>query len=99
MWLVDSKGWMKRTDLEDFWGSNNLKVNCRDPDTLVPTLLQMAELHNGKAVRKEVYAFLLAYKLRNYGGHNIHQQDILTEKYEEIIKILFMALFLSIQAI
>jgi hypothetical protein len=59
----------------------------------------MNELYRGKAVRREVFSLLLAYNLRNYGGHNIEQQFELTNSYDTIIKQLFMALLLCVEAL
>jgi hypothetical protein len=92
-------GWMSQTDLESFWGASCLNVKNAPPDTLVPTLLDMKVQHNGNPVRQEIFPLLLAYNLRNYGGHNIKQQSVLTKEYERIISQLLAALFLAVQAL
>jgi hypothetical protein len=50
-------------------------------------------------VRGEVFDILLAYKLRNYGGHNIKQQSVFGNSYEAIIKRLIFSLFISIEVL
>ncbi|MDQ6863290.1 MAG: hypothetical protein M3044_05655 [Thermoproteota archaeon] len=99
LWICDSKGWMKSNDLQTFWNKNNLNVAASNPDVIIPKLLCMNELYNGNPVKREVFSLLLAYNLRNYGGHNIDQQFELTRSYDAIIKQLLMALFLCVEAL
>jgi hypothetical protein len=93
-WLCDYKGWMKRTDVESFWKILNVKDG--KPDIVIPKLLSMSGLYQGKHVRKEVFTLFVAHNLRNYGGHNISQQRIFTTNYDQIIEQLLMSLFLCL---
>ena len=78
-------------------GKNNLDLNESDPDNLTPRLLLKQEYFNGKPIKKELHDFLIAYKFRNYGGHNIKQQNCLTSNFEDIVQSLFNSLFIIIQ--
>ena len=90
---------MSRNDLTAFLSKNYLKVNTDPPDVIIPKLLQMTVKYQGKQVQKEVFIMLTAYHLRNYAGHNIAQQNVLTTQYDEIVKQLFTALFLAIDSL
>lgn len=79
-------------------GSNGLNLNSSTPDTVIPLLLSNIQ-NPSQNIPKEVYIMILAYKLRNHGGHNIHQQNILSTRYDEILENLLFALFLSIHSI
>jgi len=101
--LCDLKDWMKRNNLENFlgknslWGKNSPKFNESDPDDVVPILLRKSDTYNGNPVRREVYTLLIAYKFRNFGAHNIKQQNTVVANYKEIIENLIYSLFLSIE--
>jgi hypothetical protein len=99
IWLVESNGWMTKSDLQDFWGKRYLNVNEDDPDVVIPKLLGKSELYGSKLVRKAIFSLLVAYQLRNYGGHKMRQQHVFTRNYHDIIEELFVSLFLSVQAL
>lgn len=100
LWLSDSRGWMKIKDLENFWKQPGVGSVASDyPDVIIPKLLAETEKYNGNLVRPEVFKLLVAYNLRNYGGHNINQQKVFSNSYKEIIETLIMALFLCIDVL
>ena len=84
------------SSLQKFWNKDNLNVANGEPDEVIPQILPMNKVWDGKPVRKEVFPLLIAYNLRNYGGHNIRQQSIFTSKYDEILEMLFVSLFLCV---
>ena len=69
------------------WGKGNLNINdpSVEPDVILPKIPNQTESGKDKSVAKEVFTLTISYKLRNYEGHNIHQQKILVEKYELLI--------------
>jgi hypothetical protein len=85
LWLSESSGWLTRNDLEDFWGKNNLDLNNSDPDQVLPILFAKSIKYRNNPVPNEVFTLLVAYKLRNYGGHNIKQQQIAVIEYDKIM--------------
>jgi hypothetical protein len=97
LWLCDSSQWMSQSNLKDFWGPKDLNLNDEDPDKIVPDLISRSRTYRGNAVREEVFVLLIAYKFRNYAGHNIKQQSVVTSHYEDIISNLIFALFLAIE--
>ena len=99
IWLCDKNQWMNQHDLEEFWGQNYLRINSDGPHLVIPKLLEKTELYQNNPVRNEVFVILTSYHLRNYSGHNISQENILTSRYDEIIEQLLMALFLSVDSI
>jgi hypothetical protein len=78
-------------------GVNNLNLNSSSLDTVIPSLLSNIQNPNGN-IPAEVYVMLIAYKLRNQGGYNISQQNILGIHYNDILENLLFALFLAIQS-
>jgi hypothetical protein len=94
-WLCGHEKWIDETHLQDFW-KGNLNVATDEPNNVIPKLFSENEKCNGNPVRNEVFTLLIAYNLRNYGGHNINQQYVLTLKFDEIIERLFMSLFLCL---
>jgi hypothetical protein len=102
LWLVcDHRKWMSRDELIDFWGPKNLYLNDvnMDLDKIIPRLLSKKETYNGRSVRREIFDLLMAYKLRNYTGHNIKQQNTVNNDYNDIIRTLVICLFLCVDAI
>ena len=67
---------------------NSLNLNDSSPDQIIPVLLSHIEKNSG-GFRKELFIMLIAYRLRNHGGHNLDQQTVLTSKYPEILNHLF----------
>jgi hypothetical protein len=99
IWISDYRNWYEG-DLAQLWGKNNdLKLN--DPntnlDSIIPRLLLKNEHYQNNSVKREIHDFLIAYKLRNYGGHNITQQNCLTANFDEIIQVIFNCLFMAIE--
>lgn len=97
-WIQDNKKWMNQLALDTLIGQSRLNLKDGIPDNVVPVLLSNISTPTG-GIRKEVYVMLLAYHLRNHGGHNMDQPSILVQKHEEIIKNLFMAIFLAIESL
>jgi hypothetical protein len=98
-WISQRRSWMNEADLTSLWGENNLDLNNSNPDDVIPRLLLKNEYFKNKAVKQEIHDLLVAYKFRNYGGHNIKQQNCLTDKFEDIIQALFSSLFISIESL
>jgi hypothetical protein len=76
-----------------------LKEECRwdkDPDEVLSCLLPMKIKNVSKEVPKIAIHYLIAWKLRNYGGHNIRQQRCLVENFEDIYRILMMCIISSV---
>jgi hypothetical protein len=94
LWLCCSKDWMNENDLKIFWDDHH--VGNEDPNIMIPILLSMRDLYNENPVRKEVITLSIVYNLRNYGGHNIRQQQVLSTRFDEIIEHLLMSLFLCV---
>jgi len=93
-----SKHNISQNTFDNLIGSNGLNLNSLDPDTIIPTLLSNIQ-NPTQNIPKEVYIMLIAYKLRNHGGHNLHQQTVLSTKYPQILENLLFSLFMAIQSI
>lgn len=96
-WWANTKG-VNQNQFDTLIGTSNLDLKSQTPDQVLPTILSNISRPTG-GIPKEVYAMLVAYKIRNHGGHNLNQQQILTSRYDEILNRLFNALFLAIQSL
>ena len=99
IWLSDKNGWLSQPDLEDLWSSGNLDLNSSDPDVILPKLLSRKEKYKNAAVSKELHDLLIAYRLRNYGGHNIRQQSCITSNFDDLVQCLLNSLFIAVEAL
>ncbi|MFQ6126473.1 MAG: hypothetical protein ACE5R6_17950 [Candidatus Heimdallarchaeota archaeon] len=68
-----------------------------DLTTFIPAVLTGGAEYDGNPVSTEMSYFLLPWRLRNYGGHNIEAQTVLVRHYEEIMKYLMSALFIAVE--
>jgi hypothetical protein len=75
----------------------NLNVNS--PDQVVPSLLNGQATFDGRNITPDMGAVFLAYHLRNFAGHNIEGQDVLVERYTEVLNHVMDALFIAIEAL
>jgi hypothetical protein len=88
---------MSKRDLQSLWGHSYLDLQNKDPDTIIPQLLSKKVKFQNESIQREVHDLLVAYKLRNYGGHNIKQQNCLTHNFDDIIQSLFNSLFIAVE--
>ena len=75
-WVSTHNQWMNESTLQSLIGRNGLKLNDDIPDNVVPILLANTTQPTGDS-RKKLHTMLLAYHLRNHGGHNLDQQQVL----------------------
>lgn len=94
-WWANSLG-VDQNQFNTLIGPNNLNLKSQTPDQVLPKILSNINNPSG-GIPKQIYAMLVAYKIRNHAGHNINQQQILTSRYDEILNRLFNALFLAVQ--
>lgn len=92
----NQKRWITESELTQFWGQSGLNLNDLPPDSVIPRLLAMNESWNNRPIPKELHPFLIVYKFRNYGGHSISQQQIISKEYAKILENLMFALFFVI---
>jgi hypothetical protein len=90
------KKWMQQDQLENLQRSLGIADSSVNPDLVLPKLLFGNMAYNSKQVPKQVLDFLILWKLRNYGGHNIKQQNILVDRFEDIIAALMNCLFMAV---
>jgi len=95
-WANNSMG-INQNQFDSLIGPQSLNLKFQTPDQVLPTILSNIGPSGG--IPKEVYTMLIAYKIRNHGGHNLDQQQILTSRYDEILNRLFNALFLAVQSL
>ncbi|MGD0177824.1 MAG: hypothetical protein ABSC50_13475 [Candidatus Bathyarchaeia archaeon] len=100
--LCNSKGWLNTGDRNpsDLNGNLNPMITGRPPPSpqlVVPALLDLTLRYRGSPVRLEMSWLLLAWHLRNYAAHELIPQQVLVQRYEEIVQALMNALFISVE--
>ncbi len=88
-WVAKNEAW------EQFLGKLGGVAIGPDPKTTVPALLTSNITYAGQPLKQELRYLLLAWHLRNYGGHNIRVQDVLVKSYDQIFECLIYALFIA----
>lgn len=76
-----------------------IKKEChwkQDPDEVLRFLFRTNSKIGSKEIPKVAIHYLVAWKLRNYGGHNIQQQKCIVENFEEIFQILMRCIISSV---
>ena len=96
MKVCNDKGWLSQDELNQLENVYTIDVNADDPDKVLKTLLPMKATVGSKSVPKEAIHYLIAWNLRNYGGHNIAQQNSLVIQFDVILEILMRCIILSI---
>jgi hypothetical protein len=96
--LARTRQWIASGEtVKQFFGKLSGVNLDADPTTTVPVLLSGNVLYDNQPLRQELRYLLLAWHLRNYGGHNIRAQDVLVKSYDQIFGWLMYALFIAIQ--
>lgn len=96
--LCDERRWTNSYKLIKHWESSG-KFDDSHSDKIIELLLAKTETYQGNPVEKQVFTLILAYKLRNYGAHNLNRESIVIQKYDEIVRELMFGLFISVLAI
>jgi hypothetical protein len=91
--LCRTEGWISQNDLENL--RTQIDFN-NQPDTIIPKLLPLNLTYNSQPLPKELSCMLVAWRLRNYGGHNLKGQSVLVNNYPDIIMVLMYALMIAI---
>ncbi|MEM3007819.1 MAG: hypothetical protein QXY15_07180 [Candidatus Nitrosotenuis sp.] len=78
----------------DIFGSLNFE---NDFENAVKKCLSLNYSYNSRAISKEVLILVLAWGLRNRGGHNIEAKQLFVDEYENIVEKLMSALFITIE--
>lgn len=95
--VFEIEGFMSAKDLvEQVNKKYSMNFHKDDPDKVLKTLLPMNLKIGSQQVPKLAIHYLIAWRLRNYGGHNIRLQKCLVDRFDEIFKILMMCLLHSV---
>ena len=68
----------------------------KDPDEVLRFLLPMNLKIGSKELSNLAIHYLIAWRLRNYGGHEIQQQKCLVENFDEIFQILMRCIISAV---
>jgi|GEM_PF-2888307 len=96
MKICQDKGWLSQNELSQLESNYRMDVSEDDPDVVLRTLLPMNVVVGSKSIPREAIHYLIAWNLRNYGGHNITQQNSLVAQFDEIFQILVRCIMLSV---
>jgi len=96
MKVCTDHGWLSQSELNQLESKYQIDVSKGDPDRVLKTLSPMNVTVGSRSVPKEAIHYLIAWNLRNYGGHNIIQQNSLVDNFDEIFHILMRCLILSV---
>lgn len=91
--LCRTEGWISQNDLEDLRRQIDFD---NQPDIIIPKLLPLNLIYNSRALSKQLSCMLVAWRLRNYGGHNLKGQSVLVNNYDDVVKVLMYALIIGI---
>jgi hypothetical protein len=86
-------------DARTFIGHISPNLNSGTPDQILPSILDGTATFHGNVLTPQQKAVFLAYHLRNFGGHNIGTQDILVNRYGEILLTIMDAILTSIEVL
>lgn len=86
-------------DVPQFLGRIQPDLNSGSPDQIVPSLLNGLATFDGRNINLDMRAVFLAYHLRNFAGHHIKGQDILVNRYPEVLNGVMDALFVAIEVL
>ena len=96
--FCQSKNWITEKDAKEF--KKNLKPDLdldKDPNYVVKPLLNNTAKYKGNSMNVLMSAMILVWYLRNYGGHRIEGQNVLVEKFMDIIEMIFNTLFMAVE--
>lgn len=89
----------KSRNPSDFLKSVRPHPNSGPPDKIVPTLLDGSATFDGRLIDYAMRCMLLAYHLRNFAGHHVEGQDILVNRYNEVLGSVMSAFFVAIEVL
>jgi len=86
-------------DPSEFFKKAKPHPNQGSPDSVLSHFLDGTCTCDSAPMDCRMRAILAAYHLRNYGGHHVEGNDILVNRYDEVLKMIMHALFVSIEAL
>lgn len=97
--MIAEKGWgrIPEKNKETFSQLLSFNPNSDPPDKVVPLLLANQATYDNQPMSKAMSLIVLVWYLRNYGGHHIKAQNVLITSFQDIIKAIMYALFISVE--
>jgi len=87
---------LSQSEIKNIESKYKIDINRNDPDQVLRVLLPMKLTSHSIKVPKLAIHYLIAWNLRNYGGHKIKQQKCLVENFDEIFNILMKCIISSV---
>jgi hypothetical protein len=82
--------------LEQLEKAYGIDISQGDPDDVLGILLPMNVAVGPRLPAKEAIHYLVAWNLRNYGGHRIAEQKSLVDNFDTILQVLIRCIILSV---
>ncbi len=89
------KNYLVKSDLDSIKTQENIASS--KPDILLPKLINLQLNLKGSVIPKEVQYLFVAWNLRNFAGHNIQTQNVISREFDKLLKILISDIFLVIE--
>ena len=88
-------------DPSDYLSKVRPKLNepTTTPDTILPSFLDASATYDGKSLDPRMRVALSAYYIRNYGGHHLEGSEITVKRYEDVLRSIIDAVFVSIETV
>jgi len=88
-------------DPSDYLSKVRPKLNdpTSTPDTILPSYLDASATYDTKPLDSRMRVALAAYYLRNYGGHHLEGSQTVIKRYEDVLRSVLDAVFISIETL
>jgi hypothetical protein len=94
--VCNDQGWLSRAELAQLEKAYGIDISQGDPDDVLEILLPMNVAVGPRLAAKEAIHYLVAWNLRNYGGHRIAEQKSLVDDFDTILQVLIRCIILSV---
>lgn len=98
--LSSHLGWTSsQTSIHDFFQKLIPQLKGASPDTVLPAFLDGTCTYDNAPIDYEMRSILAAYSLRNYRAHNLEGNDVLVSRYDEVLRLIMHAFFISVETL
>jgi hypothetical protein len=95
-------GWINKATCKnagEFISKVNPNPNDGSPDAVLPSFLDRTATFDGVQVDFKQRATLGTYHLRNYGGHHIEVNEILVDRYDDVLSLILDAVLVCVEVL
>jgi len=92
--ICHKKNWLSQESFESYKEYVDFNGYLED---VIPKLLNQPIMRDGTPLPCEVQHLLISLRLRNFAGHNIIQQSVIVDKFDELMMIVICSILLVIE--